>query len=430
MRLSINAIVFFFCCAMVTPARASFHLWQMNELYSSPDGAVQYLELTALGAGQQFLVGHTIRTGNGFVTNSFTFPSNLPGDTAGRRMLIATQGFASLQFVQPDYIVPDGFFSTIGGTIDFAEGSDLWSHPSPPSPPLALNRNGSTATNSPQNFAGQGGTVPADPPRLLNMSTRMQVLTGDNVMIAGFALGGQGGTSAKTLVIRAAGPSLANAGILNPLQDPKLTLIRTTQNLPQVLAINDNWASAANASQIQASGFAPSHPLEPAIMITLGPGTYTAVVEGANRGGTGIALVGLFEVDHTEAQFLNVSTRGNVLTDDGVMIAGFIVEGGAKTVVVNVAGPSLVSAGINAPLANPTLTLVRSADNSIVATNDDWQTQTNPADVTAINNSGFKPNHSLEPAIIATLQPGAYTAIVSGVAGGTGVGVVGVFVVP
>jgi hypothetical protein len=98
-------------------------------------------------------------------------------------------------------------------------------------------------------------------------------------------------------------------------------------------------------------------------------------------------------------------------------------------VVVNVAGPSLVAAGIPNALANPSLTLVRASDNSVVASNDNWQTQS-AASVNAIVAAGFQPNNPLEPAVIATLQPGAYTAIVSGVGGATGVGLVGVFRTP
>jgi hypothetical protein len=150
-------------------AGAVFHLWTMNELYSNADGSVQFLEMTALTGGQQFLSGHTLIASSGGVSRGFTFPGNLPGDTSGRRMLIATQGFAALNVVTPDYVVPNGFFFQGGGSINFAEFSDTWSHPALPSDgTLSLNRNGSTAVNSPRNFAGQTGTVvlSAPPPAL------------------------------------------------------------------------------------------------------------------------------------------------------------------------------------------------------------------------------------------------------------------------
>lgn len=143
------------------PAAAAFHLFTINELYSNADGTVQFLELTALAGNQQFVSGHRLTsTSPTGVTNSFTVPANLPGDTSGHRMLFGTQGFAALGVVTPDYIVPDGFFFTGGGTVNWGEGSDIWSHPAvPTNGTLSLNRDGSTATNSPRNFAGATGTV-------------------------------------------------------------------------------------------------------------------------------------------------------------------------------------------------------------------------------------------------------------------------------
>ena len=259
-------------------------------------------------------------------------------------------------------------------------------------------------------------------PRLANISTRGEVFTGNDVMIAGFIIGG---TAAKTVVINVAGPSLVNFGIANPLTNPTLTLVRSSDNT--IIASNDNWQSQSNpadVSAIQNSGFAPANAFEPAIMMSLAPGAYTAIVGGVN-GGTGVALIGLFEVDHIESPLINISTRGQVLTGNDVMIAGFIIRGSSpQTVVVNVAGPTLANYGITNPLANPQLTLVRSSDNAVIATNDNWQSAPNAAQ---IQSSGFAPANSLEPAIMMTLAPGAYTAIVSGVNGGTGVGLVGVF---
>jgi hypothetical protein len=107
------------------------------------------------------------------------------------------------------------------------------------------------------------------------------------------------------------------------------------------------------------------------------------------------------------------------------MIGGFVIQGsGPQTVVVRARGPSLVPFGIPNALANPQLSLVRSSDQSVIGSNDDWQSAGNAADVTA---SGFAPSNALESALLVTLQPGAYTVIVSGVGGGTGVGIVEVF---
>jgi hypothetical protein len=271
-------------------------------------------------------------------------------------------------------------------------------------------------------------SAPLNPPRLGNISTRGQVLTNNDVMIAGFIIGG---ATPKTVVVNVAGPSLVPFGITNALLNPQLSLVRSSDQF--VLKTNDNWQTQAvpgDLALIQASGFQPNHTAEPAIVANLAPGAYTAIVSGVG-GTTGVGLVGVFEVDHPEIPLTNISTRGQVLLNNDVMIAGFIIQGtGPQKVVINVAGPSLVPFGITNALLNPTLSLVRSSDQVVLATNDNWQTQTVPGDVALITASGFQPNNLAEPAIIATLQPGAYTAIVSGVGGTTGVGLVGVFVAP
>lgn len=144
-------------------AHATFHLWSMSELYSNADGTVQFLELRANAGGQQFLAGHSLLSNSGGMGTSFDFPANLPGDTSGHTMIIGTQGFAALGVVTPDYVVPNGFFFRSGGSINFAS-ADIWTHGALPDGTLSLNRDGTTATNSPKNFAGQTGSVPATAP--------------------------------------------------------------------------------------------------------------------------------------------------------------------------------------------------------------------------------------------------------------------------
>ena len=142
------------------PAGAVFHLWVMTELYSNADGSVQFLELSSPADGEGLLSGHRLSSTAGGTTRRFTFPSNLPFQTGGKRMLVATQGFADLGVVTPDFVVPNGFFSTAGGTVNFAD-VDMWFHPALPTGGLSLQRNGTTAAASPTNFAGQTGSVPA-----------------------------------------------------------------------------------------------------------------------------------------------------------------------------------------------------------------------------------------------------------------------------
>ena len=178
------AVVFGFFTAL--PASAAFHLWTMNELYSNADGTVQYLELTALSGSQQFLSGHELTSSNGTTTRTFTFPADLPGNTSGRRMVIATPGFAAAAGINPDYTVPTGFFFQGGGTVNFA-GVDQWNHPALPSDNRSVDRSGTGGTPTPQNFAGQVGTITVSSPPALNFQGlwyRGEVESGWGVNIA------------------------------------------------------------------------------------------------------------------------------------------------------------------------------------------------------------------------------------------------------
>ncbi len=152
------------------PAQALFHLWSIEEIFSNADGSVQYVKLAALAGSQQFIAGHTITSASpGMATRQYTFPANLPGDTTGRKFLVGTAGFAALGVVTPDYVVPDGFLFTAGGTVNFAS-VDIWNHGALPTDgTLALRRDGSTATNAPVNFAGATGQV-APPSHALTVS--------------------------------------------------------------------------------------------------------------------------------------------------------------------------------------------------------------------------------------------------------------------
>ena len=187
MIVFVRLIAVVFGLAAALPASAAFHLWAMNEIYSNADGTVQYLELTALTGGQQFMSGQRLTSTDGGATRAFTFPGNLPGDTSGKRMLIATQGFVALGVVTPDYVVPNGFFFPGGGTVNFADGSDVWAHGALPSDNRALDRNGSAVTPTPTNFQGRTGTITQPSPPALNFQGlwyRGEVESGWGVNIA------------------------------------------------------------------------------------------------------------------------------------------------------------------------------------------------------------------------------------------------------
>jgi hypothetical protein len=275
------------------------------------------------------------------------------------------------------------------------------------------------------------------PTTLGNISTRGFVQTGDNVMIGGFIIEGSG---PKTVIIRAIGPELTHYGVPNALADPTLELHNGTGAL---IASNDNWQTthiggiitAGQVSAIQNSGHAPTQASESAMIATLQPGNYTAIVRGANNT-TGVALVEVDDLSPGATSFLgNISTREFVQTGDNVMIGGFIIEGSApKTVIVRGIGPELSHFGVPNPLADPTLEL-HDGSGALIASNDNWQTTHIGGVITAnqvspIQNSGHAPTQLSESAIIATLPPGNYTAIVRGKNNTTGVALVEVYDLP
>ena len=259
--------------------------------------------------------------------------------------------------------------------------------------------------------------TPAQP---LNISTRMEVRTDDQVLIGGFIIGGN---DPKKVILRAIGPSLAGFGISNPLADPVLELHGSDES---VITMNDNWKDTQQ-SAIEASGFQPQNELESAIIRTLDPGNYTAVVSGKD-GGTGVGLVEGYDLDQVaDSQFGNISTRGFVETDTNVMIGGFILggESGHASVVVRALGPSLTAFGVTGALADPTLEL-RDGNGALVQSNDNWK-ETQQAEIEA---TGLQPSNDLESAVFEMLAPGPYTAVVAGKGDLTGVGLVEVYRLP
>ena len=222
--------------------------------------------------------------------------------------------------------------------------------------------------------------------------------------------------------MRALGPSLGARGVALPLLNPSLQLFN---GAGQLMASNDDWMSNANEQEIVDSTLAPSDPRESAILISLAPGNYTAVVTGVDGAENNIALVEAYDLDSNNPPNLaNISTRASVDTGDGQMIAGLIVGGMTeKSIALRGLGPSLASASITNPLPNPTLTVVNSSGVA-VAQNDDWQTDPSAGAIQAV---GLAPSNPLESALVIAVVPGAYTAILSDASGSSGVGLVEVY---
>jgi hypothetical protein len=267
-------------------------------------------------------------------------------------------------------------------------------------------------------------TEPNDPAsvihtsRQLNISTRESVGTGDNVLIGGFIVTG---SDAKSVLLRAIGPSLEPFGITDALQDPILEL---HDSAGDIITTNDNWRDTQE-SEIEMTGLAPGDDRESAILMTLDPGEYTAVVRGANDT-TGTALVEAYDEDATPAsQFANMSTRGEVGIDTNVLIGGLVVSSeadGQANVILRALGPSLGSLGVTGVLADPTLEL-HDSDGNLLASNNDWQ----DAQGGIISSTGLAPDDPKEAALFAILTAGSYTAVVQGANGTTGVALVEIY---
>ncbi len=202
---------------------------------------------------------------------------------------------------------------------------------------------------------------PAKPRSLLNVSTRLQSQTGDNVLIGGFIISG---TQPKTVAVRGIGPSLP---VASRLADP---VIRLYDKDGKLIGSSDNWNS--NRSKILFSGLAPQDEHEAAIVITLAPGNYTAILNGVD-GGTGVALVEVYDLtSDSDSKLANISTRGRVETGDNVMIGGFIIGGTQPTkVIIRALGPSLTNAGVPGALQDPMLEL-HGSNGALILQNDNW----------------------------------------------------------
>ncbi|HEY2800929.1 MAG TPA: matrixin family metalloprotease [Chthoniobacterales bacterium] len=262
-----------------------------------------------------------------------------------------------------------------------------------------------------------------DGPILANISTRGEVEGGDKGLIGGFIVQGE----QVTVILRALGPSLIAQGLTGALPDPVLTLY--DENGVRMARI-DNWVDDADAIIFADYHLDPPASTEPALLETLSPGAYTAVITSHSdshiTAGTGTALFELYDLHTTDGRAGNLSTRGQVLAGDGALIGGFIIGGvDPKPIVVRALGPSL-AARVPGYLPNPRLEL-HDSDGNLIESNDDWA---KGPDANMIRAEGLAPKKAKESALQTTLSPGQYTIIVRGVKdvrGSTGIGLVEVY---
>ena len=296
-----------------------------------------------------------------------------------------------------------------GGSIDNLT-TDQRSHTRPVDDPAIVASTGGNESDIGA-FEMQAGQA-------LNISTRLGVQTGENILVGGFIIAG---TEQKKVLIRGIGPSLNNFGITDALPNPYLELHHESDTI----AGNADWRDVQEG-EILATGLAPTADAEAAILMNLEPGAYTALLYDRSAN-TGIGLIEVYDLDSGAVSSLaNISTRGLVEAGDNVMIGGFIVGGGEglpNEVIVRAIGPTLGDFGVDNPLQDPELEL-RDRDGTLVASNDNWK-DTQEA---ALEATGLAPAKDSEAAILQTLTAGLYTAIVQGVDQTTGVALVEVFV--
>lgn len=284
----------------------------------------------------------------------------------------------------------------------------------------------------------------ASPGLLFNLSTRGETSPGGTVLTAGFVIGG---SVPKTVLLRATGPALASFGLTNTLTDPAITL-RDANGA--IVDGNSNWSgtnplrpppfppdAGFNITRTgeRVGAFPLQSPLEAALVETLAPGNYTLQVSGAPQAPTGVTLVEVYDANvyPGDRRLLDISTRGVAGPGERTLIAGFVIAGSApRTVLIRAAGPGLAPFHVGGTIADPMLSIVNSA-GATVASNDDWGTNPNKADLSAVaaKSGAFAFNDgSKDSAVLVTLPPGNYTALVTGAAGSTGVALVEVYDVP
>jgi hypothetical protein len=279
------------------------------------------------------------------------------------------------------------------------------------------NANDATANAAMYVIAGAG----AQSARLQNISTRAQVGTGANVLIGGFIITG---TEPKKVIVRGRGPSLSGFGVADPLHDPAIELFDSSSN---GIAANDDWQDNQR-DEIIGTGLAPENPVESAIVRTLVPGAYTVVLRDKDTSAPRLGIVEVFDIGPAaNSQLANLSTRGFVGTGDNVLIGGVIVGPATLNpakILVRSLGPSLTAFGVAGVLPDPKLKLV-DQNGTEIASNDDWRA--NQAAIMA-EAPTLAPPMDAEAALLATVGPGLYTAIVEG-KNATGVATVEVYAI-
>jgi photosystem II stability/assembly factor-like uncharacterized protein len=382
--------------------------WVTRVAVDPANALVAYATFSGFRSGS--LLPYVLKTTDGG-TNWSSIVSNLPQAPVNDIVIVG-----SALYVATDVGV---FSSTDGGLSWGAAGAEL-----PNVPVTDLEYRAASSSLYAATFGRGIYVLPAPSPQALNISTRVKVETGNGVLIGGFIVTGN---EPKTVVVRGLGPTLRDFGLSDFLTDPTLELRRADGS---VLNQNDNWEdNSAQAAQLSGLGLAPKYSSESAIVATLDPNaSYTAILAGKD-GGTGVGVVEIYDVNQiANSQLANLSTRGFVQNGSNVMIGGFILGGSSNAqVALRGIGPTLAQFGLSPVLADPTLEL-HDSNGVLLISNDDWQSDSTSAG--QLSAHGLAPGNQKESGIFTLLPPGAYTAILAGKDGGTGLGLVEIYNVP
>jgi hypothetical protein len=326
-------------------------------------------------------------------------------------------------------------YTTTSGTLIFGPGETSKSIQIPitPQPAGQPSRQFYVVLSNPSSGSALGQnsvatitiTNPDFSTKLFNISTRGPVQMGNDVMIAGFIVQG---APEKRLVFRAIGPSLTQFGVPSAISDPTLTVVDANGT---ERGFNDDYISnsAQDQKTLADNGLTPNNSRESAIVASLAPGAYTAILRGKTNG---IGLVEVYDISNDlSTKLVNISTRGKVeMGDNGAMIAGFIVAtpqnqpGTSQRVAIRALGPSLKNYGLSDAMADTTLDLYRGSQ--LILSNDNWKTNS-AQDQQSLQSNGLAPASDKESALVTNLDPGSYSAVVRGKNNTTGVALVEVY---
>jgi hypothetical protein len=285
------------------------------------------------------------------------------------------------------------------------------------------------ATNSFGTAISNAGVITIES-RLTNISVLAPVGSSNSNLILGFVIGG-GPT--KPLLVRGIGPALGTYGVPGSLGDPTLSLYGGSQ----LLESNDDWGMAPNANQIASTsarlgGFPlPQDSRDAALLSVLDRGDNTVQLSGKGAS-SGLALIELYDADpFTRGRLVNVSARTNVGTGANAPVIGFVIAGNLpKKLLIRVVGPALQSYGMQGLLDDPQLTVFRQGETAPLYYNDNW-------DGTAALKSAFRiagafalEDSSRDASLLVQLEPGSYTAQVSGINSTTGAALIELYEMP